>query len=67
MKRAGDRRAFGIDDYLLFSDLVVENSSYPTTNRVDKEVAWTGAGQSALALTPLHMALITAAIANGGR
>jgi peptidoglycan glycosyltransferase len=59
-------RAFGIDDYLLFSDLVVENSTYPSTNRVDKEVAWTGAGQSALALTPLHMVLITAAIANGG-
>ena len=59
-------RAFGIDDYLLFSDLVVENASYPKTNRVDKEVAWTGAGQSALSLTPLHMALITAAIANGG-
>lgn len=59
-------QAFGLDDHLLFSDLVVENSYYPTKNRVAKEVAWTGPGQSALGLTPLHMALIAAAIANDG-
>lgn len=59
-------QAFGLDDYLLFSDLVVENSFYPKANRVNKEVAWTGAGQSALAVTPLHMCLTAAAIANGG-
>lgn len=59
-------RGFGLDDYLLFSDLVVENSMYPAKNRVYKEVAWTGAGQSALLLTPLHMCLIAASIANDG-
>ena len=59
-------QAFGMDDYLLFTDLVVENSRYPATNRVNKEIAWTGAGQSALLLTPLHMAMITSAIANDG-
>ncbi len=59
-------RDFGMDDYFLFTDLVVENSVYPATNRVNKEIAWTGAGQSALLLTPLHMAMITSAIANDG-
>lgn len=59
-------KAFGINDYFLFSDVVVENSAYPTTNRVNKEIAWTGAGQSALLLTPLHMTMITAGIANDG-
>ncbi len=59
-------RLFGLDDYLLFSDLVVENAAYPTANRVLKELAWTGAGQSALAITPLHMCLISAGIANDG-
>lgn len=64
MRRAS--QAFGMDDYFLFTDLVVENSAYPKTNRVSKEVAWTGPGQSALLLTPLHMAMITSAIANDG-
>lgn len=57
---------FGLDDYLLFSDLVVENSHYPSKNRVGKELAWTGPGQSALAITPLHMCLVAAGIANEG-
>ncbi|MDD4081574.1 MAG: penicillin-binding transpeptidase domain-containing protein, partial [Eubacteriales bacterium] len=64
MRQAG--QAFGMDDYFLFTDLVVENSAYPTTNRVNKEIAWTGPGQSALLLTPLHMTMITAAVANDG-
>ena len=59
-------QAFGMDDHFLFSDLVVENSVYPATNRVNKEIAWTGAGQSALLLTPLHMTMIASAIANDG-
>ncbi|MBR3016497.1 MAG: penicillin-binding protein 2 [Clostridia bacterium] len=57
---------FGFNDNFLFRDLVVENSSYPTTNRNDGEIAWTGAGQSALTASPLHMCMIAAAIANDG-
>ncbi len=58
--------AFGFGDYFLFSDLVVENSSYPSTNRTEKELAWTGPGQSSLQSTPLHMCLVASAIANRG-
>ena len=58
--------AFGFNDNFLFRDLVVENSSYPTANRNDGEIAWTGAGQSALSVSPLHMCMISAAVANGG-
>lgn len=57
---------FGFNDNFLFRDIVVENSSYPLTNRTDAEIAWTGAGQSALAVSPLHMCLIASSIANGG-
>ena len=57
---------FGIGDYFLFSDLVVQNSIYPAANRSNKELAWTGPGQSSLQLTPMHMALIASAIANDG-
>ncbi|MHC1786163.1 MAG: penicillin-binding transpeptidase domain-containing protein [Christensenellales bacterium] len=59
-------KAFGFDDYFLFSDLVVENSVYPATNRTEKELAWTGPGQSSLQTTPLHMCMIAAGIANDG-
>ncbi len=59
-------RSFGVGDYFLFRDIVVENSSYPTGNRSEKEVAWTGVGQSALGVTPLHMCMVAASIANDG-
>ncbi|MGI6700027.1 MAG: penicillin-binding transpeptidase domain-containing protein [Christensenellales bacterium] len=68
----GDRKlkrtakAFGIGDHFLFSDLVVENSSYPKNARTNKQLAWTGVGQDALALTPMHMCMIASAVANDG-
>ncbi len=57
---------FGFNDNFLFRDLVVENSVYPTKNRNDVEIAWSGAGQSQVAATPLHMCMVAAAIANDG-
>ncbi|MBQ2699987.1 MAG: penicillin-binding protein 2 [Clostridia bacterium] len=68
----GDKRlrktaeAFGFNDNFLFRDLVVENSRYPTENRNQVEIAWSGAGQSQVAATPLHMAMVAACIANDG-
>lgn len=59
-------RGFGVDDYFLFQDFVVENSIYPDTNRTTKEVAWTGVGQSALQVTPMHMCMVASAVANDG-
>ena len=58
--------AMGFNDNFLFRDLVVENSSYPLKNRTTKEIAWTGAGQSELLCTPMHMCMITSSVANGG-
>ena len=58
--------AFGFNDNFLFRDLVVENSTYPTQNRNLFEVAWSGAGQSAIAASPMHMCMEAAAIANDG-
>lgn len=57
---------FGFNDNFLFRDLIVENSSYPTSNRTDGEIAWTGAGQSALLVSPLHMCMIASSVANQG-
>ncbi len=57
---------FGFNDNFLFRTMVVENSSYPTENRTETELAWTGVGQSELLVTPMHMCLIAAAVANDG-
>ena len=57
---------FGFNDNFLFRDIVVENSVYPTTNRNNVEVAWSGAGQSQIGATPMHMCMVAAAIANDG-
>jgi len=68
----GDKRLrktaedFGFNDNFLFRDLVVENSRYPTEKRNQVEIAWSGAGQSQVAATPLHMAMVAASIANDG-
>ncbi len=58
--------AFGFNQNFLFRDLVVENSTYPTGNRSNFEIAMSGFGQSSIGATPMHMALIAAAIANDG-
>lgn len=57
---------YGFNDNLLFRDLVVENSVYPTGDRSRYEVAMSGLGQSTLLATPLHMCLVAAGIANNG-
>lgn len=57
---------FGFNDNFLFRDVVVENSSYPLENRTEREIAWTGVGQSELTVTPLHMCMVAAAVANDG-
>jgi len=57
---------FGFNDNFLFRDLVVENSSYPTKDRNAFEIAWSGAGQSRVVATPLHLCMVSAAIANDG-
>ena len=58
--------SFGFNENFLFDELVVYNSIYPTDNRTLYEVAASGIGQSAIVATPMHICLISAAIANGG-
>lgn len=58
--------SFAFDDNFLFRDMVVYNSQYPTTNQTRDDLAWSGVGQGRVLVTPLHMAMITSAIANDG-
>ena len=59
---------FGLDDTFTFRDLVVENSSYASSDDtlLGADLAWTGAGQNQLSVTPLHMCMVAAAVANDG-
>jgi len=58
--------AFGLGDNFLFRDLVVYNSIYPTDKRSADDLAWSGLGQGRVLVTPLHMAMTAACIANNG-
>ncbi len=49
-----------------FRDLVLYQSTIPDDIPSVGELAWTGVGQGKLLVTPLHMAMITSSIANGG-
>lgn len=57
---------FGFNKNFLFRDLVVYNSEYPSGRQSAPELAASGYGQSSLLASPMHMCLISAAVANGG-
>lgn len=66
-------QAFGVDDYFLFRDLVVTDSVYTKKDasgteaaRTEFDKAATGFGQGSLQVTPLHMCLVAAGVANDG-
>ena len=57
---------FGFNENFKFGDIIVYNSQFPTEMENDAELVWSGVGQSTVLVTPLHMAMITGAIANDG-
>jgi len=57
---------FGFNENFKFGDIVVYNSRFPTDMENDADLVWSGVGQSTVLVTPLHMAMITGAIANDG-
>ncbi|MDR0396751.1 MAG: hypothetical protein LBH66_05575 [Oscillospiraceae bacterium] len=59
-------RAFGFNDTVLFRDLVVKDSKYPTSSQTRDDLAQSAYGQGRVEATPLEMALVAATIANNG-
>jgi len=55
----------GLDGELVFNEIIVYSGSYKGGN-TDFELAWSGVGQHADIMTPMHMCLISCAVANGG-
>ena len=58
--------AMGFNENFLYDDLILYNSSYPIDDRSPEDLAWSSIGQGRVLATPLHMALIACAVANGG-
>lgn len=61
-----EAESFAFNRHFLFRDLVVEDSQYPAPGQSRESLAASGYGQSSLLVTPLHLCLISAAVANGG-
>ncbi|MED9820583.1 MAG: penicillin-binding transpeptidase domain-containing protein [Christensenellales bacterium] len=56
----------GFNQNFMFEDMIVYNSSYPIDDLSPDDLAWSAIGQGRVLTTPMHMALIVSAIANGG-
>jgi len=56
----------GFNENFMFGDLIVYNSSYPIDDLSPEDLAWSSIGQGRVLATPMHMALIASAVANGG-
>lgn len=57
---------FGFNENFKFGDFVIYNSSFPQSVRNMNGLVWAGIGQGEVLVTPLHMAMISGAVANGG-
>lgn len=57
---------FGFNENFKFGDVICYNSQFPTTMATDADLVWAGVGQGTVLVTPLHMAMIAASVANGG-
>ena len=57
---------FGFNENFKFGDFVVYNSAFPTHTENLSGLVWAGIGQGSVLVTPLHMAMISGTVANGG-
>lgn len=57
---------FGFNENFKFGDFIIYNSKYPDSMNDDADLVWSGVGQGTVLVTPLHMAMIAASVANDG-
>ena len=57
---------FGFNENFKFGDFVIYNSAFPTRMDNMNGLVWAGIGQGEVLVTPLHMAMISGTVANGG-
>ena len=64
MRETAER--FGFNENFKFGDFVIYNSSFPAKVNNMNGLVWAGIGQGEVLVTPLHMAMISGTVANGG-
>ena len=64
-RMARTAEAFGFGENFMFQDMMLYSSSYEK-GATQFDTAWSGVGQYKDVITPLHMAMIAASIANDG-
>ena len=57
---------YGFNENFKFGDFIVYNSSFPKSVNSMSGLVWAGIGQGEVLVTPLHMAMISGTVANGG-
>ena len=57
---------FGFNENFKFGDFIVYNSAFPESVSNMNGLVWAGIGQGEVLTTPLHMAMISGAVANNG-
>ncbi len=56
----------GFNENMKLGDFAIYNSQFPNSGSNMSDLVWAGIGQGKVLVTPMHMAMITSAIANGG-
>ena len=56
----------GFNENFKLGDFALYNSQFPTETSNMSDLVWAGIGQSTVLVTPMHMTMITSAVANGG-
>lgn len=59
-------QALGFNENFKLGDFALYNSQFPVSISNMSELVWAGIGQSTVLTTPMHMAMITSAVANDG-
>lgn len=60
-------KKLGFNENFKLGDFAIYNSSFPTEAETVSSLVWSGVGQSTVLVTPMHMNMITASVANGGQ
>ena len=57
----------GFNENFKLGDFALYNSKFPTEISNTSDLVWAGIGQGTVLVTPMHMTMITASVANGGQ
>ena len=60
-------KKLGFNENFKLGDFAIYNSKFPTDAETVSSLVWSGVGQSTVLVTPMHMNMITASVANGGQ